>query len=60
MCINGANTNTYDLAYYRQDAKKEKATETSTTFIIAWMRARHLKWVEYILRLEDEDSQAAD
>ena len=51
-CINGANA--FMLSHITGKTKKEEATQATTTFnIIAWIRARRLRWVGHILRLPD-------
>ena len=52
-CINGANA--YMLSHITGRTKREEATQAETTFdIIAWIRARRLKWVGHILRMKEE------
>ena len=52
-CINGANA--YMLSHITGKTKREEATTATTTFnIIAWIRARRLKWVGHILRYDDK------
>ena len=49
-CINGANA--YMLSHITGKTKKEEATTSTTSFnILAWIRARRLRWVGHILRL---------
>ena len=49
--INGANA--YMLSHITGKTKHDEATTATTTFnIIAWIRARRLKWVGHILRLD--------
>ena len=51
-CING--TNAHMLAHITNKTKREEATPATTTFnILAWIRARRLRWVGHILRLKD-------
>ena len=53
-CINGANA--YMLSHITGKSKREEATAKTTTFdILAWIRARRLRWVGHILRLRDRD-----
>ena len=55
-CING--TNAYMLSHITGKTKREEATAATTTFnIMAWIRARRLKWVGHILRLCDSDKR---
>ena len=50
-CINGANA--YMLSHITGKSKREEAMVATTTFnILAWIRARRLKWVGHILRLK--------
>ena len=52
-CINGANA--HMLAHITGKTKREEATLGTTTFnILAWIRARRMRWVGHILRLPDE------
>ena len=52
--INGANA--FMLSHITGKPKEEEATAPKTTFnILAWIRARRLKWAGHILRLKDED-----
>ena len=52
-CINGANA--YMLSHITGRTKHDEATVAKTTFnIMAWIRARRLKWVGHILRLDDK------
>ena len=52
-CING--TNTYMLSHITCKTKREEATTSTTTFnILAWIRARRLRWVGHILRLPEK------
>ena len=58
MCkhLNGANA--YMLSHVTGKTKHEEAKPETTTFnIVAWIRARRLKWVGHILRLKDEDNR---
>ena len=51
--INGANA--YMLSHVTGKTKHEEAAAATTTFnIISWIRARRLKWVGHILRLDDK------
>ena len=50
--INGANA--FMLSHITKKSKREEATAATTTFnLLAWIRARRLKWVDHILRLTD-------
>ena len=55
-CINGANA--YMLSHITGKTKREEATAKTTTFnILAWIRARQLRWVGHILRLQDRNGE---
>ena len=55
-CINGANA--YMLSHITGKSKQEEATTATTSFdIIAWIRARRLKWVGHILRISDKEDR---
>ena len=52
-CINGSNA--YMLSHITGKTKHEETTKDKTTFnILAWIRARRLKWVGHILRLDNK------
>ena len=46
------------LSHVTGKTKHEEATAATTTFdIIVWIRARRLKWVGQIMRLDDKDKR---
>ena len=50
-CING--TNAYMLSHITGKSKHVEATTSTTTFdILAWIRARRLRWVGHIMRMQ--------
>ena len=54
--MNKRGKHVHVIAHNREDKKKEETTLATTTFnILAWIRARRLKWVGQILRLKDKD-----
>ena len=51
--INGANARM--LAHITGHSQRTEATSATTTFnLVKWIRARRLKWVGHILRMDDE------
>ena len=54
--INGANA--YMLSHITGRSRHEETSSVTTTFnLLWWIRARHMKWIDHILRLKPNHSE---